>query len=206
MISATMQGSADGAILNLKKSIVRRYIASDAVSMAKAANNPNVAQSLRNRFPSPYSLADAQSWINFCTTPQESPHYTFAIVHPTTGDVMGSIEITPGEDVHCRTAELGYWIGEEYWGKGIMGEVVVAFVDSVFEDLKVKDKDGNELGLTRIWAHMFAHNQGSEAVVKKAGFVYEGRSRASVWKNGVVMDQLMYALTREDWEKRKLVA
>jgi ribosomal-protein-alanine N-acetyltransferase len=198
--------SADGTVLTLQKAIVRRYSAGDALSLSQAANNPNVARNLRHAFPHPYTLSDAESWIAFCTNPQHPPNYTFAIIHPPTGEVIGGIDIRPEKDVHCRSAELGYWIGEEYWGQGIMSEVVIAFVDSAFDGLKIQDKDGKELGLTRIWAHMFEINKASEAVAKKAGFVYEGRSRASVWKDGVVMDQLMYAITREDWEKRKTVA
>lgn len=84
-----------------------------------------------------------------------------------------------------------------------MSEVVFAFVDWCFREVKVKDKSGEEMGLTRVHADMFDVNKGSESVAKRAGFVCEGRSRASVWKEGIVMDQLLYAMTRDDWEKRK---
>jgi len=187
------------AILYLSKCVVRPYAPNDADSLAKAANNPNVAYSLRNIFPQPYTLADAEWWIQHTTS--SSPITNFALIHPSTGLVMGSIGVTLKSDVHVRTAELGYWLGEEYWGQGIMGLVVPAFVDWAFRNLKVKDKAGVQVGLTRIWAEMYARNGGSEAVVKKAGFVFEGRQSASVWKDGEVMDQLVYAMTKDNWSK-----
>jgi ribosomal-protein-alanine N-acetyltransferase len=190
------------AILTLSKAIVRPFAISDAESLAKVANNPKVAHTLRNIFPSPYTLADAVWWVNFCASQAPDARRNFALVHPTTGEVMGGIGITPDKDVHCRTAELGYWLGEEYWGNGIMSEVVAAFVDWTFANVKVRDKADNEMGLTRVWAAMFDGNKGSESVAKKAGFEYEGKMRASVWTHGVVMDQLLYSIIKDDWEAK----
>jgi ribosomal-protein-alanine N-acetyltransferase len=190
-------------ILTLKKSIARPFAPCDIPSLIAVANNPNVARYLRNIFPTPYTLKDAEDWITFCLSqPPESRNY-FALIHPDTGCVIGGLTIRPDKDVHCRTAELGYWLGEEYWGQGFMSEAVSAFMDWIFENLKVKDKDGAEVGLMRVWAGMFDQNETSVMLVKKAGFEFEGRLRASVWKHGVVMDQLLYAMTRDDWEKRK---
>lgn len=82
-----------------------------------------------------------------------------------------------------------------------MTEAAKAFVDWGFKEVKVRDKDEVELGLMRIFAMCYAHNKGSEAVLKKAGFIFEGVSRGSIWKEGKVIDSLIYAMTRDDWEK-----
>jgi ribosomal-protein-alanine N-acetyltransferase len=193
----------NGTILTLKKSTVRRYKLTDAQSSSKAANNANVSKFMRNVFPFPYTVADAETWISMCNAKSDVPNYHFAITNPTTGDVIGGIGCTPEKDVQCRSAELGYWISEDYWGKGVMSEVVPAFMEWIFQEVKVRDKDENELGLTRVWASVVDQNEGSMKVLTKAGFLYEGRMRASVWKYGVVMDQHLYAMTREDWEKKQ---
>ncbi|KAF2429640.1 acetyltransferase [Tothia fuscella] len=211
MASLNGQGSSAGcpshpptAILVLTKSIIRPYAHGDAPSLAKSANNPNVAQYLRNMFPSPYTLADAEWWIEHCLShPKNEPHENYALIHATSGDVMGGLSIKLGGDVYCRSAELGYWIGEEYWGKGVMVQAVSAFVDWVFENVRVKDKESNEHGLLKVWAGTFGKNTGSEAVLKKIGMQFEGKLRGSVWKNGVVMDQLLYGMTWEDWRNIK---
>jgi ribosomal-protein-alanine N-acetyltransferase len=195
------QVNVDGAILILKKSIVRPWIKDDAESLAKTANNPNVARYLRNTFPSPYTLADAEFWLNL--SQNDTSQYSYPIIDPTTGFVMGGIGMRPEKDVHCRSAELGYWLGEEYWGKGVMSELVPAFVDWCFDNIKVKDNVGDDVDLVRITAMMMDRNKASEHVAKKSGFAYEGVLRASVWKGGIVMDQTLYSIIREDWEKMK---
>jgi ribosomal-protein-alanine N-acetyltransferase len=184
-------------IITLSKSIIRPICPLDRDTMAHAANNPKIARNMRNRFPSPYTLEDAEWWI------QNHPAYTFAIAHPTTNAVMGGIGLELGTDVECRTAELGYWVGEEYWGQGIMGEAAKAFLDWGFREVKIKDKDGVELGLVRIFSSCYAHNKGSAAVIRKAGLPYEGTSVGNVWKNGEVLDSLNFGMTREHWEKLK---
>jgi ribosomal-protein-alanine N-acetyltransferase len=204
MTSTSISGepSYPKPILTLSGSIMRPWGTQDAESLIRVANNPKVARNLRNRFPSPYTLKDAEWWINNAiAAPPPCP--SLAIAHPTTNAIIGGISLELGSDVECRTAEVGYWLGEEYWGQGIMSEAAKAFVDWGFREMKVKDKDGVELGLMRIFATAYAYNKGSEAVLKKAGLVFEGVSRASAWKHGQVVDQLIYAMTREDWENQK---
>lgn len=93
-------------------------------------------------------------------------------------------------DVHCRNWELGYWLGEEFWGRGIMTEAARALVGWGFQNLICE----------RIYVELFAENKASEQVIKKAGFTYEGRLRCAVWKYGRSMDVLMYSVIRQDWE------
>ncbi|QDS77873.1 hypothetical protein FKW77_000305 [Venturia effusa] len=168
------------------------------------ANNPNVARNLRRRFPSPYTQADAEWWINHAAS-EPTPKRSLAIVHPTTNEVIGGISFELGTDVACRTAELGYWLSEEYWGRGIMGEAAKAFVDYGFRELKVEDKDGDEMGLWRIFAGCYAHNKGSAAVLEKAGLSFEGSVKGNVWKEGKVIDSLSFYITRDEWERKMLM-
>jgi RimJ/RimL family protein N-acetyltransferase len=101
------------------------------------------------------------------------------------GSAVGGIGFKPGEDVHRHTAEIGYWLGEEFWGKGIMSEVVPAFVNYCFEKFSLK----------RISAAAYSSNPASARVLEKAGFVFEGRLRKNVVKDGQILDSLLYART-----------
>ena len=101
------------------------------------------------------------------------------------GAAVGGIGLRPGEDVHRHTAEFGYWLGEEFWGRGVMSEVVPAFVDYCFK----------EFSLNRIFAMPHSSNPASAHVLEKAGFVLEGRLRKNVVKDGEVLDSLLYAKT-----------
>jgi ribosomal-protein-alanine N-acetyltransferase len=181
--------------VNLQRSIIRPYKDSDAESLATCANNPKIVRFMRNAFPHPYTLHHAKEWISMQS--KSNPMYNFVIVHPVTGAVMGGIGLKPGEDVECRSAELGYYLGEEYWGQGVMPEAVLGFVDWAFSHF-----DGLD-GLERIFVRIFHSNIASERVVLKAGFQFEGRMKKSVYKDGVMLDQLLYSVIREDWDKRR---
>jgi ribosomal-protein-alanine N-acetyltransferase len=188
----TKPSSQSGPIVVLKKSIIRPYHLSDAEELARIANNPTVGRYMRNHFPSPYTIDDANFWINFNIT--ASPVYNFCIAHPESNKIMGSIGLIPGEDVHCRSAELGYWIGEEYWGKGIVTEAVKGFVDWTY---------ANFPQMERLHSDIFEDNKASIAVVERAGFLFEGRLRKAVYKNGKHMDALAYSFIREDLDAKR---
>lgn len=162
---------------------IRDWEIVDASALARHANNPNIAANLRDKFPNPYTLADAESFLSFVTS--KEPHTTFAIATDT--EAIGSIGLAVGEDVHRLTAELGYWIAEPYWGQGIATSAVIAITKYGFQ----------ELGLNRIYAEPYSRSIASQRVLEKAGFVFEGILRASVIKNGKVLDQKMYARIRE---------
>jgi ribosomal-protein-alanine N-acetyltransferase len=163
---------------------VRDVRIEDARSIALYADNPRVAANLRDIFPYPYTLADAEEFLAHVTRPK--PRTVFAVA--TDAEAIGVIGLTLGEDVHRFTAELGYWLGEPFWGRGIMTAAVQAVVRHGFA----------ELGLLRIYAEPYAGNRGSARVLEKAGFAYEGCQRANVYKNGQVRDQLMYSMIREE--------
>jgi len=187
----TKSSSQNSPIVVLKKSIIRPYHRSDAEELTRIANNPAIVRFLRNRFPSPYTLDDANFWINF--NANASPVYKFCIAHPESNKIMGSIGLIPGEDVYCRSAELGYWLGEEYWGKGIITEAVKGFVAWTY---------ANFPQMERLYAGIFEDNKASVKVVERAGFLFEGRLRKAVYKNGKHMDALVYSFIREDWDSK----
>ena len=153
----------------------------DAVQ--RHANNRKIWQNLRDIFPHPYSLEDATVFLRHVTN--EKPQTTFAIAVPA--EAIGCIALQMGRDVHRRTAELGYWLGESYWSRGIMSEAVEEFTRWAFE----------AFDLDRIYAEPFANNLASARVLEKAGFVCEGRLRASVFKDSKLLDSFLYARVRD---------
>ncbi|KAK2059602.1 acetyltransferase [Colletotrichum caudatum] len=180
-------------VLTLEKCLVRPYHPSDAASLSRNANSETVAAHMRNRFPHPYTLADADAWIAMNRAP---PVLNWAIVCPASGAAVGSIGLVPGQDVYSRGYELGYWIGEEFWGRGVMGELVPAFVGWVFSG----GVAAGGVEVERVWAGVFSENAASRRVLEKSGFVFEGRLRRAVVKGGVCMDELVYSVIRTDRE------
>ena len=167
---------------HLEKCQLRELRETDAEAIVQHANNRKIWRNLRDRFPNPYSLTDSHQWIEI--TASEIPQTTFAIV--VNGEVSGGIGLIVGDDVYFRTAEIGYWLGEEHWGKGIIPEVVNAVAEYGFEQLK----------LLRIWAQVFAWNPASMRVLEKCGFSNEGILRQAVFKDGTAIDAVRYALIR----------
>lgn len=172
-------------ILQLESCSVRAYDEGDTESLAKAANNPKIARWLRNTFPHPYRIPDAKKWICIANTP---PLHDFAICTPDRSIVIGGIGLKARDDIHHRTMEIGYWICEEYWYRGIATEVVIAFSSWAFENFEY---------LVRLEAEVFEGNLASCRVLEKSGFEFEGRQRAAIEKMGVVMDAFMYVKTRQ---------
>jgi RimJ/RimL family protein N-acetyltransferase len=163
--------------------MIRDWKKSDAESIAHYANNPNVAMRLRDRFPSPYTIYDAEGFL--AAASRQDPRTAFAIA--TRDEAIGGIGLDLGSDVYRFTAELGYWLGESFWGKGIMTEAVTRFTAWAFE----------QLTLYRIYANVFGTNTASARVLEKAGFEFEGCLRAGVFKNGQILDQLLYARVKD---------
>ena len=166
--------------------ILRPWQRSDAKSIAAAADNPKIAANLRNVFPSPYTLADAEWFVGDCITQGETRQLMRAIV--IDGRAAGSISISVKDDVYERSAELGYWLAEEHWGQGVMTEAVRQICREAFD----------RFDILRIFAEPFADNSGSRRVLEKAGFTCEGTMRNGVFKNGRIGSYCMYALLREE--------
>jgi RimJ/RimL family protein N-acetyltransferase len=163
--------------------VIRDWRENDAAGIVKYANNRNISKNLRDGFPYPYGLLDAERFLS--VVKQQDPRTYFAIA--TDSEVIGGIGVGLREDVHRLTAEMGFWLAEPYWGKGIMTEAVKRFTEYAFE----------RYGLLRIFAEPYATNPASARVLEKAGYTLEGIMRANVFKEGEVLDQYLYARVRE---------
>ena len=166
--------------------MLRPWRPEDAPSIARHADDPQVAANLRDVFPCPYQLSDAEEFIRLCRAAEPEQAIVRAIV--VDGQAVGSVALTRGTDVCRRSAELGYWLGRAFWGRGIMTKAVEEMCRTGFEAWDI----------VRIYAEPFAHNAGSRRVLEKAGFALEGVMRSGIWKNGRLRDYCMYALLRPE--------
>lgn len=164
---------------------IRSFRRKDAHALAVHANSYRVSKYLRDSFPHPYSSADAETWIRFVHSQDIETNFALA----TEEQVIGGIGIRLCPDVHRVGGEVGYWIGESFWGKGIATEALKAFTSFAFP----------QYGIERIWAGVFEKNPASARVLEKAGYRYEGTHRRAVIKEGEVMDELIYAALAIDW-------
>lgn len=165
--------------IKLSHCTIRSLKKSDAQSIAKYADNIHVWNNVRDMFPYPYTLADAEKFIEFSLS--QNPICNFAI--EVNGEAVGVIGIVLNSDIHRISAEIGYWLGESFWGKGIMTEAVRAFVEYAFQTYKIH----------RIFAGVFSFNEASAKVLEKAGFVHECTHKEAIIKNGKIADELIYA-------------
>lgn len=163
---------------------LRPWREGDELALVRHADNYEVWRRLRDHFPHPYARADAEWWISY--TRLQNPPTDFAI--EVGGEVAGGIGLEPKSDVERRSAEIGYWLGEAFWGKGIATAAVSALTDYAFE----------ELDLVRVFAVPFLDNPASIRVLEKCGYVREGVMRRSAIKEGIVVDQVLYAITDLD--------
>lgn len=164
--------------------ILRKWRAEDAAGLADYASNPKIAANLRDAFPYPYTLDDARLYVESCAADPEERQLCRAVA--IDGRAVGSVGVFLGSDVHRRCGELGYWLAEPYWGRGIMTEAVRRICREAFARFTID----------RIYAQPFARNLGSRRVLEKAGFQLEGIMRRGVYKNGETLDCCMYALLR----------
>lgn len=164
---------------------LRPWHPGDAEALAVYANNEKIARNLRDRFPHPYTLRDAKAFIQSCANVR--PPLSCAIV--VDRDAIGGIGISPGSDVERFSAEIGYWLGEPFWGRGITTEAVQLMSAYAFDSCR----------LLRLFAVPFADNLASTRVLEKAGYTREAILRSSAVKAGTVRDQALYALVNPQW-------
>jgi ribosomal-protein-alanine N-acetyltransferase len=158
---------------------IRSWQHSDALHLDQYANDKDIWLNLRDRFPYPYTPRDAQEWIQLVTNNQPETNFALAVK----GQAVGGFGIVLGDDTGRCSAEVGYWLGRAYWGQGIVSEAlqqVTAYTLIGFD-------------LTRLFAVPFAQNRASIRVFEKAGYRCEGIMRKSAIKNGVLLDQALYA-------------
>ena len=163
----------------LERCTVRPWRLDDAQSIASHANNRKIWLGVRDLFPHPYTIQDAHEFLQRAIS--EQPEMKFCI--EMDGTAVGAIGVHPGQDVYQHAATVGYWLGEQFWGRGIMTEVVTAVTDFCFDNFPLR----------RISAEVFANNPASARVLEKAGFTFEGRLKNNVMKDGQVLDSLLYA-------------
>ena len=164
---------------------IRKWNLNDAKELAEAISNKKIQDNLRDGIPYPYTEQDGQEFIKEMLAADENTTFAFAIIYDS--KVIGSIGVFRQSNIHYRTAELGYYIAEGYWGKGIMTDAVKQVCSYVFA----------KSDIIRIYAEPFSYNIGSCRVLEKAGFTFEGTLYRNAVKNGKVIDMKMYALTRE---------
>jgi RimJ/RimL family protein N-acetyltransferase len=164
--------------------VLRSWKLGDEVSLARNANDRGIWLNLRDRFPHPYTRQDAEKWIQFALA--QSPETSFAI--DVQGQAVGGIGLELHKDIERCSAEVGYWLGRAWWGQGITTAALRQLTGFALP----------AFSLTRLVAIPFADNTASIRVLEKAGYRYEGCLRRSAVKDGVVKDQLVYAVTDED--------
>ncbi len=165
--------------------VIRPWTVDDAPAIVRWADNPNVSRWLRDRFPSPYRLADAEAYLHGLA--EGGRELAWAI--EVGGDPIGGVGLVMGQDVERFSAELGYWLAEPFWGRGFATAAVRRVVDHAFSDL----------GLLRVWAVTFDANPASARVLEKSGFVFEGVERSAAVKRGCGHDLLVWAQVNPVW-------
>jgi [ribosomal protein S5]-alanine N-acetyltransferase len=171
-------------ILDCDSFILRRWMKKDLKSLIYYANNRNVWINLKDVFPYPYTKEDADKWFRIIES--TAANTNFAIV--AENKAVGGIGLHLFTDVYKHSAEIGYWLGEEYWGKGIATSAVARLTSFAFENFDIN----------RIFARVFEWNPASVKVLEKNGFQLEGKLRKQIFKNGVFTDELIFGLLKNE--------
>ncbi len=165
---------------------IREWQIEDAENLASVINNKKIQDNLRDGIPYPYTVENAKEYITSMLSADKDETYAFAI---TVDDkAIGSIGVFRCNNIPFRSAEMGYYIAESYWGKGIGTSAVKQTCKYIFDHTNI----------IRIFAEPFAYNTASCHILEKAGFQCEGILRKNAIKNGVILDMKMYALIKED--------
>ncbi len=163
---------------------LRPWTIDDAEQLSTIANNPNIAKFMMNQFPHPFTLEKANAFIERVTN--SSPQNVLAI--DLNGLAIGGIGVHMLQDIYCKNAELGYWLGEDYWGNGYITQAIKLIVKYGFENFDIE----------RIFAKPFGSNKASQKVLEKSGFIFEAQLSKTIFKNNVYEDELIYAVRRSN--------
>jgi [ribosomal protein S5]-alanine N-acetyltransferase len=164
--------------------VLRGWRTHDLDSLVHHANNQNVWRNLRDRFPHPYTRVHGEEWLSRQSQARQ-PLMNFAI--DWEGEVIGGIGFERFADINRLTAEIGYWVAEPFWGRGVATTALGQATDHAFRHFDFE----------RLQATVFAWNAASIRVLEKCGYVLEGRLRRAVIKDGIITDMLMYARLRK---------
>jgi len=168
---------------------IRSWQFGDEKNLHLHANNKAIWNNLRDQFPNPYTPADAERWVRFVIDSAMETNFAIAV----DGEAVGNIGLRMGEDIERHSAELWYWLGEKYWGQGILSAALQVITDYAFTNLK----------LFRLHALPLSHNTASIRVLEKVGYRQEGVLRCSAVKNGVLHDKVIYAYLFNAWSENK---
>ena len=168
------------AILKTEKFILKPLKKGDEENIVRNANNRKIWINITEVFPHPYTLKEAKKWIKECNK-KENKKTHFGIV--VDEKLCGCISFSLKKGSFRKTASVGYWLGEEYWGKGIMSEALKLIVDYA----------SHNFNIVRLEAGVFEWNPASARVLEKNGFVLEGRLRKNIFKDGKIIDEFLYA-------------
>ena len=168
--------------------LLRPWHPDDAISLVKHANSANIARNLRDAFPYPYLLQDAKKWLKMVGDNRDD--IILAIV--VNGEAAGGIGLHGLKDVYRYNSEIGYWLSEVHWGKGIMTDAVKVMVDHAFVQTR----------WLRLFACIYENNPSSMRVLEKNGFQKEAIHKRAVMKEGKLMDEHLFALLKENWKSK----
>ncbi|MEM7372098.1 MAG: GNAT family protein [Bacteroidota bacterium] len=162
---------------------LRPFSLNDLDSLVRYANNYQIARNMTNKFPHPYTEKDGKAFIGYANA--ETPHRILAI--EVEGKAAGGIGVHPQADIQCRNAEMGYWLAEPYWGKGIISRAIPLMLEYGFRSWDID----------RIFARPFGTNIASQRVLEKCGFELEARLKRTLFKNDEYIDELIYGFRKE---------
>lgn len=171
--------------------VLRAWCHGDETSLATHADNPLIFNNVRDVFPHPYTLEHARDWVTFNVNSKNQNGTNWVI--DVNRQCVGAIGIVLQTDVHRSNAEIGYWLGEAHWGRGIVSEAVGLMTNYAFTHFGQ---------IHRLFAGVFAYNTASMRVLAKNGFVLEATLKEACIKHGQLFDECLYALRRPDWEKQ----
>ena len=176
-------------VLNLGDVKIRPWRTGDEPSLAKHANNRKIWINVRDRFPHPYTHKDAQIWVRVAGADRNMINLAIEVE----GEAAGGIGVVFKDDVYRRGAEIGYWLGEAYWNQGIITRAVIALTRHIF--------DSPQFDIFRMYAGIFEYNTASARVLEKAGYQLEARLRKSVTKDEKTVDELVYAVLKDEFQE-----
>jgi RimJ/RimL family protein N-acetyltransferase len=167
--------------------VLRPWDMSDAPQLASIADNKNISDNVRDGFPFPYSFEDAQDWLNLIL-PENNPPRLFAIT--VDKELVGNIGLISKTNIYRKNLEIGFFISENFWGKGIATKAIKAAVSYAFRNFDV----------VRIFAETFSDNTGSRRALEKAGFSLEATLKSSIIKNDIIKDSCLYSILKENYQ------
>jgi ribosomal-protein-alanine N-acetyltransferase len=159
---------------------LRPFRLSDTEKLAEMANNKKISRNLRDGFPHPYTHDDAITFIRHCMEMHQDTFFAIEFK----GEHVGNISLSPCQDVYRKSAEIGYFIAEPFWNKGIASAAVKIIVEFGFSNL----------GMMRIQTGVYEYNPASQHVLEKCGFIKEGIFRKAIYKEGGLWDEVRYAI------------